>query len=124
MEPLSKHQYELLKFLDNSGSIRYSTVPTEDIPDYEYLKSKGLINIKSKTIIDKSLPWPHFYDKRSKIIILPLGQSYIAETRKTTFRFYLPFSVSTVLSLIAIGISIISLIISVLALRYSLIMPH
>lgn len=117
MQPLSKKQLELLKELNETKSIRYSKIPTEDIEDYEFLQQKGLVYIKSITSIDKSIPWPHFCEQRTKVIILPAGEAVVDSTRKETFRFYLPFSVSTLLSLIAIGISILALIVSIVAIR-------
>lgn len=118
MIELSKKQYEILKNLKQSKSIRYNVIPKEEIVDYEFLHSKGLILIKSTTVIDKSRPWPHMYDKRTSVKILPSGEAYIDEQKKDSFRFYLPFSISTLLSLVAIGISFISLVVAILALRY------
>lgn len=118
MQPLSKKQLELLKELNKTKSIRYSKIQADYIKDYKFLCQQGLVDIKSKTIIDKSLPWPHFCEKRTKVVILPAGEAMVDSTRKETFRFYLPFSVSTLLSLIAIGISILALIVSIVAIRY------
>lgn len=118
MIELSKNQYRILKDLSISKSIRYKNIPECDIADYEFLNSKGLILIKSTTVIDKSIPWPHMYDRRSFAIILPAGNAYIDSHKQTSFRFYLPFSISTLISLIALGFSFIALLVSIQALRY------
>lgn len=117
MSDLSKNQYRLLKQLNNAKHIPYSQISKEDVSDYEYLQDQGFVEIKLKTIFKESDSWPNFYHKRTEVCILPDGEAFIDERSKSTFRFYLPFVVSTFLSLIAIGISILALIVSILALK-------
>lgn len=115
---LTEHQKGLLNYLAGMGSANCERFSEKDLDVIKFLESEGLINAK-RDMIPTNIPGKGFTvipGGYKTISISEKGKSFLVETKVDFDRYRHPFIVNTILSILAIIISIASLTISIISM--------